>query len=105
MRLSDDSAGQAQPSRSEFPRIPVRWAQVMHAVKARQAAHNPPLQNSAETDIEGGVDAALPLACVSANYGPVALSPAIKARRPPKAMLSPCPPGVWRARRLTAGGI
>ena len=82
MRLSDDSAGQAQPSRSEFPRIPVRWAQVMHAVKARQAAHNPPLQNSAETDIEGGVDAALPLACVSANYGPVALSPAIQGPSP-----------------------
>ena len=107
MRLSDDSAGQAQPSRSEIPRIPVRCAQVvMHAVEARQAAHNPPLQNSAETDIEGGVHAALPLACVSANYGPVALSPAIKARRPPpEAMLSPCPPGVWLARRLTAGGI
>ena len=75
MRLSDDSAGQAQPSRGE-----VIARCTSHA--CCQAAHNPPLQNSAETDIEGGVDAALPLACVSANYGPVALSPAIQGPSP-----------------------
>jgi hypothetical protein len=82
-RLSDDSAGQAPLQFAETDDLGCLMLAGGTSHACCQAAHNRPLQNSAETDIEGGVDAGLPLACVSANYGPVALSPAIKARRSP----------------------